>query len=151
MTALSAGSQEDNEIEVGAVGDTLRYWLAKEALRQGELALTSQLCALDAMMSRASSIFGWSVTVSIALVGVVSLPASSRLPALVSLVCTFFAAVCCVCALWPRNWVLNGYDASWVISQVYGTELERCLNRWLKGWPTVSAAMKLHHVGLPRS
>jgi hypothetical protein len=117
MTLPTASASEDNEIEVGALGDSLRYWLAKEALRQGELGLTSQMSALDAMMSRASAIFGWSVTVSIALVGIASLPGGSQLPAFAALVFTFLAAVCCVCALWPRNWVLNGYDPVPVINE----------------------------------
>lgn len=117
------GSQDD-EIEVGALGDSLRYWLAKEALRQGELRLASQISAVDAMMSRATSVFGWSVTVTIALMGVSSLAGSSRVPALAALAYTFLAAVCCVCALWPRRWVLNGYDPNLLIDGTYGTELE---------------------------
>ena len=124
MTLPTPSASQDGEIEVGNLGDSLRYWLAKEALRQGELGLTSQMSALDAMMSRASAIFGWSVTVTIALVGIASLPGGPQFPAFAALVCAFRAAVFCVCALWPRNWALNGYDPVSVINQTYGTELE---------------------------
>jgi hypothetical protein len=115
---------EEQEIEVGASRDALRYWLAKEALRQGELGLTAQISALDAMMSRASSMFGWSVTVTLALVGASSFHTNFQISAFAALASAFLAAVCCVCALWPRNWALNGYDPDFVVNQTLKTELE---------------------------
>src|SRR5262245_54989647 len=54
-------------IEVGASDDTLRYWLAKEALRQGEVQMAAQSAALQSLASRATSILGWSVTITGAL------------------------------------------------------------------------------------
>jgi hypothetical protein len=40
------------------------------------------------------------------------------------LFCTFVAAINCVCALWPRQWVLNGYDPDMVQNISYQSELE---------------------------
>ncbi len=61
---------------------------------------------------------------TIALAGAAALHTGVQYPAVAALSCTFLSAVCCVCALWPRKWVLNGYDPDSILSQTLHTELE---------------------------
>jgi hypothetical protein len=128
-------------IEVGATrGDgTLRYWQAKEAVGKGELLLGSQISALSRIMSSATSILGWSVTISLALSGVIA----STLVAPVSTHSTtgaalghllwaaasaetllIAAATCCVCVLWPSRWHPPGHDPALLMEAPYDSELE---------------------------
>ena len=55
------GGPDGGSVEVGATDADLRWWLAKEAVRHGELLLPSQLSNLTAMETRATALFGWSV------------------------------------------------------------------------------------------
>lgn len=57
------------DIEVGAAGDELCYWQAKEAIRHAELRLVSQATTLQAFEARATSILGWLVAVLTTIAG----------------------------------------------------------------------------------
>lgn len=110
-------------IEVGAADDTLRYSLAKEALRQGELQIAAQISALQSLATRATAILGWSVTVASALTAA-AISGPWKIEALTAAGFMFAAGLCCVIALWPRDWTLPGHDPRWLLSSPFNTELE---------------------------
>lgn len=123
-----------NTIEVGAADDTLRYWLAKEALRQGELQIAAQISALQSLATRATSILGWAVTVAGALIAA-AISGPWKLPAIVAAGCMFVSSVCCFVALWPRDWALPGHRPAWLLSAPHPTELE-VLEGMARGYAT---------------
>jgi hypothetical protein len=137
MVTESPPAPDEQPIEFGASrGEgTLRYWLAKEAVSKGELFLGSQISALARLMTSATSILGWSVTISLALTGVIASSVISRIPsggpsnrviwpAATAEVLLIVAAVCCVCVLWPGRWRPPGHHPGWVLNPSYGTESE---------------------------
>jgi hypothetical protein len=75
-------SEQQELIEVGAADEdgTIDHWIAKESVRQGELLLANQIGLRTMYSISSTSILGWSVTISIGLVGWVIL----RLSGLVS-------------------------------------------------------------------
>lgn len=112
-------------IEVGASrGEgTIRYWWAREALRQAEMRLASQVAAVDGLMARAGWLIGWCVALTAALlVGAES--GYLRPPALAGAALAIVAGVFCVAAIWPRAWRSPGEWADWAITEPYETELE---------------------------
>lgn len=113
----------EDEIEVGESGGTLRYWAAKEAIRHGELHLTSQAASLSAMESRATSILGWAITGVFAL-GALSTTGLYRAAAGFAAVLLFVSAVSCVVGLFPRNWAVAGMLPAQVRNSGQKTELE---------------------------
>jgi hypothetical protein len=139
---MAIGTGPPGAIEVGSASTdgTLRYWLAKEAVRQGELSLGSQISALARLMASATSILGWSVTISLALTAAIasavappSPNAQSVLlpllrhalwPAVAAEVLTLTAAVCCVVVLWPHRWHSPGHEPALLLASQYDTELE---------------------------
>ncbi len=106
-------------IEVGSSRDdgTIRYWLAKEGVRQGELRLAFQGSSLGGLTASAASLLGWIVSISLALAAVIAsalAPASATSPAnapsllrgllwpaVAAEVAMLFAAICCCAVLWP--------------------------------------------------
>ncbi len=52
-------TEEPGDIEVGAADRTLRYWLAKEAMRQGEARLNAQNSVRTTLEACATAITGW--------------------------------------------------------------------------------------------
>lgn len=123
--AATAGGGGGGGVEVGANsadGDS-RLFFAKEAVRQGELMLASQSTGLDGLLSRTSSLFGWTVTVSVGLTAAISSTAW-KIPAATTGLFTILSAACCILALWPRGWRRAGNDPAWFLREPYGTELE---------------------------
>jgi len=114
--------QDGTETEVGAAGGDLRYWLAKESLRQSEARLAGQATSIQAMETRATSLLTWSVTIGIALVAAMVDP-HYRWPALGALGCALAAAASCVIALWPRPWFSGGHRPSELERLGHATEL----------------------------
>jgi len=114
---------ESNETEVGAADGTLRLWLAKEALRQGELRLAGQALTLQAMETRATSLLTWSVTVGVALVAA-SIDSRFRDAAVSAFTCSTIAASACVWGMWPRSWRIAGQRFSDMERRALSTELE---------------------------
>lgn len=115
-------------IEFGASRSegTLRFWLAKEAVSKGELFLDSQVNALARLMASATSILGWSVTISLALTGVIASSLVSRLSASgmmskivwsagIAEVFLIIAAILCVCVLWPGTWRPPGHHPARIL------------------------------------
>lgn len=115
------------EIEVGQVAsEGLRYWRAKEALRQAEARLTAQATALATFEARATSVVGWAVAGSTALVAAVvvtTLAPNIRFAAAVAVVLLFVAAIFAALVLRPTRWWSFGQPAQ-LLASTYGTELE---------------------------
>ena len=61
-------------ISVGAANSdgTLRLWLAQQAVEKGEAMLAAQLASVARISASATSILGWSVTISLAMVAGIS-------------------------------------------------------------------------------
>ena len=124
MTAVTPG-----EIEVGAVADAdLRYWLAKEAVRQGETRLNAQNSVRTALEARATAITGWGAVGLLATAGA-SFTARDQPTfsgAAIAAVALFTAAALGIFAARPRNWSLTGYEPARVAAMLpmVGTELE---------------------------
>jgi hypothetical protein len=134
------------KIDVGAANSdgTLRHWLAQQAVAKGEAILEAQIASVGRLSTGATSILGWSVTISLALIagissslsvaaaGPTSASASSGAiflshllwPAVLALASTLMAAVCCVIVLWPGYWQPPGHAPDLVLNAPYDTELE---------------------------
>jgi len=144
IATVSAGASSGPAlIDVGAANSdgTLRRWLAEQAVTKGEAILTAQLASVTRLSTSATSILGWSVTISLALVAAISsalspaapgnpaagialLPGHLVWPAIVALVAMLAAAVCCVIVLWPGYWQPPGHAPDLILDASYGTELE---------------------------
>jgi len=111
------------DIEVGATEGDLRYWLAKEAIRHGEVHLQSQQSNLIAMETRAGAIFGWSIPTILGL-GTVASQGHHPGAAIGSAVCLAGAACACAWALWPQKWGHAGYRPGILLSEKLPSELE---------------------------
>ena len=69
MTEEIAVVPVPQEIEVGAVEGDLRYWRAKEAVRQGEARLAAQAAIRTALEARATALTGWAAVSLLATTG----------------------------------------------------------------------------------
>ena len=111
------------EIEVGATGDDLRYWAAKEALRQVELRKRSQTDIFSSFNTRAMSVLGWSVTGVLAL-GAAIVTAHHTWAAAAAILPLASAATLSISVLWPRRWYDGAWSADWLLSLPRESELE---------------------------
>jgi hypothetical protein len=114
------------EIEVGAAGDDLRYWKAKEAVRQGEARLVAQATVRTALEARATAITGWAAVSLLAVTGAgfAAKDISGLAGAASAGLALFAAAALGIHAARPRDWTMIGYDPSVVTSDPLETELE---------------------------
>jgi hypothetical protein len=117
------GDPDGGSVEVGAVDADLRLWLAKEAVRNGELLLASQLSNLTAMETRATALFGWSVPTILAL-GAAALNTRYTGPAIAAASLLGGAAVACAHGLWPQKWRHAGYHPGEILNEKLTSELE---------------------------
>jgi hypothetical protein len=115
-------SAEGSETEVGAAGGDLRYWLAKEALRQSEARLAGQATSLQAMETRATSLLTWSVTLSMALTAAAT-DDRFRWPAITGAAFALATAATALAALWPRPWFAGGHRPTSLEKLGHDTEL----------------------------
>ena len=111
------------EIELGAVGDDLRYWAAKEALRQVELRKRSQTDIFSSFNTRATSVLGWSVTGILAL-GAAVVTGHQTWAAAATILPLTCAAALSISVLWPRRWYDGAWAADWVLRWPRKSELE---------------------------
>lgn len=133
MTSAEDSSTNDrtpasDEIEVGAADRDLRYWLAKEAMRQGEARLTAQNAVRTALEARAAALTGWAAVGLLASSGA-SFTAKDDpafLGATAAAVVLFLAASLGIYAARPRGWSMVGYEPDVVmgLSARFNTELE---------------------------
>jgi hypothetical protein len=115
-------SPENIETEVGATGGDLRYWLAKEALRQSETRIAGQATSLQAMETRATSLLTWSVTLCMALVAA-AVDERFRWAAVAGAAFAMATAAIAIAALWPRVWFAGGHRPSSLDKLGHDTEL----------------------------
>ena len=159
MAAEVPPAPDERPIEFGTSQSegTLRYWLAKEAVSKGELFLGSQIGALARLMASATSVLGWSVTISLALTGVIASALLPRVPphevirrivgpAAGAEILLILAAVLCVCVLWPGTWRPPGHHPGRVLNAPYTTGLE-VLESMAEGY---SEAVEHNATGLAR-
>ncbi len=111
-------------IEVGEIrSNGLRLWSAREALRQAETNIRSQMEAQALMVSRAVAALGWNVTISLAIAGAASAlhrDVAFALPIFFLLI----GALCSLRVIWPKYWDVVGDQPSWITTIPYDTELE---------------------------
>jgi hypothetical protein len=120
-----------DDVELGAVGPDLRLWRAREAVRQGELALHHQSLARDNIGARALALLGWAVTISIASIGAATLGNGHpgiKVAAGLVLLGLSATAVACVVAIYPRRWARPGYDPTQLLRSQLPSELETLEN-----------------------
>jgi hypothetical protein len=115
-----------DSIEVGASGGDLRYWQAKEAVRQGEARLAAQSTIRTAMEARATAITGWAAAsfLAVAAVAFSSQGWPVRAGAAALAIPLFCAAVACIHTARPRDWAMVGYDPPVILEDTLATELE---------------------------
>jgi hypothetical protein len=118
--------EDFSEIQVGAVEGDLRYWRAKEAVRQGEARLTAQAAVRTALEARATALTGWAAVALLAVTGAgfSSHNPASIIGAFVAGILLFCAAVIGIHSVRPRDWAMLGYDPSVITSDRLGSELE---------------------------
>jgi hypothetical protein len=114
------------EIEVGATGADLRYWKAKEAVRQGESRLAAQAAVRVALEARSTALTGWAAVSLLATTGAgfAAKDVAGFTGALVTGFILFAAAVLGIHAARPRNPSMVGYDPTVIISDPLESELE---------------------------
>lgn len=103
------------QIEVGADGDDLRYWQAKEAMRHAELRLASQAVTLQSFEARGTSILGWVVAIITTVSGSALVSLNSGRVGLALVLCSAFvpaalAVWAAVRIVWPKEWTVPGYE-----------------------------------------
>ncbi len=119
---------EASTIEVGASASdgTLRYWKAKEAVRQGELRLGAQGTIRTAQEARATAITGWATATLLALAAAIAAATdwAARIGAATAASLLFIAAALCIHAARPQRWAVPGYDPTAILDEKLETELE---------------------------
>jgi hypothetical protein len=122
LTSQQIIATTDDKIEVGAAGDDLRYWQAKEALRQAELRLGSQASTLQAFEARSTSILGWLVAVLTTIAGAAAVTLNGGHAARAAALCVAFvpatiAIFAAAGVVWPKKWSVPGYEPPVVLSE----------------------------------
>jgi len=114
------------DIEVGATDGDLRYWRAKEAVRQGELRLAAQAAIRTALEARATAITGWAAVSLLAATGAgfTAQEAAGFAGVTCAGLLLFGAAIVGRHAVRPRDWAIVGYDPEVITSDQLGSELE---------------------------
>jgi hypothetical protein len=112
--------------EAGATGPELRYWLAKEAVRQGEVLLKFQATTIAAIQKQATTLLGWVVTATTAAVTVAistDKPEWRSATILIAAGLTITAVVCIVILL-PREIRSEAFEPNQLLGSVLKSELE---------------------------
>lgn len=123
---MAQDNAAEETIEVGAVDGDLRYWLAKEAVRQGEGRLNAQAAIRTALEARATALTGWAAVSLIAATGAVFTvqKSAAQLGAALAGIVLFIAAAIGIHAVRPRAWSMVGYDPLLITSDDLASELE---------------------------
>ncbi|WP_140886701.1 hypothetical protein [Muricoccus nepalensis] len=123
MECTPSEPDRPGDIEVGQMGPDLLYWSTKEAVRQAEAKIKSQSEALAGIMTRATTLLGWTVTASLALAA--ALVTEKEVVAVVlTAACTVSSAVCAIAVIWPRQWGTASWEIEWFLEPPYDTELQ---------------------------
>jgi hypothetical protein len=125
MSAANEVCASDSEgIEVGVEEGGLRYWRAKEAMRQAELQLTAQAATKQAFETRAAALLSWIVAIS-SLMSAGGTFSTRIIPVMAMLGVLTVSALICISVVWPRFWSQPGYDPRLIMEDQHGTELEQ--------------------------
>jgi hypothetical protein len=123
------GDQNDGEappqFEVGATDSNLRFWRAREALRQAELRLAAQAGLITAIEARATALMGWAVAAALAAVAAyVAQPERATTPAAAAAAALALAFALALAAVWARCWATPGFEPAALLDSDLGSELE---------------------------
>lgn len=100
----------EDDIGVAAESGKLRLWVAREAVRHGELRLAGQASNIQAMEAGATAVLQWSVGAMIGLLGFGAKGDLPMLPMAVAGCCLAAAMLISIRALWPKIWHHAGYS-----------------------------------------
>lgn len=107
--------KEDAGKELGE----FRLWRAQQAVRLGELSLSEQEKSRDSLSKLAVSLMGWSVSLSMVLLGS-AIRINHALPlqaaAIAGGLCSFVAALFCHFTFRMKNWKIAGADPEYFLS-----------------------------------
>ena len=150
---MTQQNADQPEIEVGEVADNgLRLWLAREAQRQAEKRIASQVDIWGKFVTRAASCIGWAVTLTSAFTAA-STQYQYRFLAFPAMLAGA-AAICAAVVLWPRKWKIPGDIPLYVMdmmddpNQPLSTELEATEALALRGEDSITANSRtLAHYG----
>jgi hypothetical protein len=127
--AVGETVSDPDEIEVGALGSELRFWRAKEALRQGERSLDLEATLLSGTLSQATTMLGWIVTGTTAAAALAISPSAHpewKLPATLVAFGLIAPAIICIYVVFPRRGVqIEGFDAPQILLSGHASELEQ--------------------------
>ena len=138
----AAGGSELIEVGASLRNGEIRYWKAKEAINKGETLLKAQIDSVPRQMTSATSVLGWSVTISIVLTAVIASGLQSPVAtkagsqsmsditghllwsASAAELFLLISAICCVCVLWPAGvWFPPGISPTELLNSPHDTEL----------------------------
>jgi hypothetical protein len=147
----STAEAASGEIEVGATGPDLRYWLAKEAVRQGEMSLKFQAATFTQTTAQATTMLGWVITAASAAIGISIGSAQVRWHFAALTVATGFmlTAGLCIKVVYPQDFPGEGLDPDQLLTIRLPTELE-VLEAIGKGYSTTIGRNKLKLVAARR-
>lgn len=111
------------DIELGATAGDLRYWLAKEALRQVESQKKSQTDVYASFSNRATSILGWAVT-GLSALGAAIVTGNFVFVSLAAAFPLLVAGGLSIYVLWPKKWFDAAWPADWLLQTSLTSELE---------------------------
>ena len=104
---MTEQNADEPEIAVGEKAvKGLRLWLAREAQRQAEKRIASQVDIWGKFVTRATSCIGWAVTLTSAFTAI-STQYQYRFLAIPAMLAGI-SAICAALVLWPRKWKIPG-------------------------------------------
>jgi hypothetical protein len=116
---------EQDEGGLGAQGERLRLWKAREAHRQGELRMQSQALTLTAVEQRAQALLTWSVTIALAAGAAATNQSGLATHALFAVAGAAVTIVASIRGLLPKAWDAAGWPPHEVLDRLpEGSELE---------------------------
>ncbi len=101
----SASDNAVGGIQLGANGEELRYWKAKEALRHAEVRLVAQALIRAALEARATAITGWAAAGLLAAAGAgfANSDVTTQLASAIAGALLLYVAFIGIYAVRPRN------------------------------------------------
>jgi hypothetical protein len=109
---------------LGEHGHPLHLWLAKEAMRQGEMKIAQMSAVFDGFRAQATSLLGWSTTLGSA-VTFAAITNNRPLVAWVGGITTMAEAALCIATIWPVDkWAAGTYMPEKVMATTQDCELQ---------------------------
>ena len=107
--------------DFGATGRDLRIWGAREAVKQGELALSASASSIESLSRTATSLLGYSITLSTALLAVGATYAT-RVDGVAAAVAACFSltsGILFASVIRPKRWKQPGQDPRWILEGTF--------------------------------